>query len=103
MSVVTWSFPTTIVFGNGAIASIADHVKRVRATRALLVCDAGVVKAEIADRVRRALEGAQIPTLVFDRVDPNPVEQNIVDGVAAFRSHGADIVVDDLAELLDHS
>ena len=29
MQVVTWSFPTTIVFGAGAISHIAAHVKRV--------------------------------------------------------------------------
>lgn len=93
MSFVTWSFPTSIVFGPGAIATLGEHVRRIGASRALVVCDAGVVKAQIADRVRRALEGAGVATMLFDRVDPNPVEQNVFDGVAAFRSHGADIVV----------
>ena len=93
MSVATWSFPTTIVFANGCIEALPDHVRRVGAARALVVCDAGVVKAGIAERVRKVLEGAGIHTSVFDRVDPNPVEQNIIDGVMAFRSHGADVVV----------
>ena len=26
---VTWSFPTTIVFGAGALATLPDHVKRI--------------------------------------------------------------------------
>ena len=93
MSTVTWGFPTTIVFGNGSINTLADHVRRVGATRALIVCDAGVVKVGIAERVRKLLEGAGIPAAVFDRVDPNPIEPNVTDGVAAFRSHGADIIV----------
>src|SRR4051812_26198433 len=93
MSLVTWSFPTTIVFGNGAIASLSNHVKRVGANRALIVCDAGVVKAGIAERVKKVLDGAGIANEIFDRVDPNPVEQNVFDGVAAYKSLGADIVV----------
>ena len=93
MSIVTWSFPTTVAFGNGAINTLADHVTRLGAKRALIVCDAGVVKAGIADRVRKVLEGARIPAAIFDRVDPNPVEQNVFDGVAAYRSHGADVIV----------
>jgi 4-hydroxybutyrate dehydrogenase len=93
MSIVTWSFPTTVVFGNGAIATLGDHVKRVGASRALIVCDPGVVKAGIAEKVRKVLEGAGIPASVFDRVDPNPIEPNVVDGVAAFRSHSADIII----------
>lgn len=93
MSTVTWSFPTTVVFGNGAISTLADHVRRVGAKRALVVCDPGVVKAQIAERVRAVLEGSGIPAMVFDRVAPNPVEENVADGVAAFRSHSADIIV----------
>src|ERR1019366_1014222 len=80
---VSWSFPTTIVFGNGAVGSVGEHVKRVGAKRALLVCDAGVVKVGIAERVRALLEAAGIGTAVFDKVDPNPVEENIAAGGAA--------------------
>ncbi|CAN5919180.1 iron-containing alcohol dehydrogenase [soil metagenome] len=93
MSIVTWSFPTTIVFGNGSIATIGDHVRRVGATRALIVCDPGVVKAGIAEKVRATLEGGGIPAMIFDRVDANPIEPNVTEGVAAFRSHRADIIV----------
>src|SRR5579864_5163224 len=92
-TLVTWAFPTTIVFGAGAVQAVADHVKRVGAKRALVVCDAGVVKVGIADRVRTLLKGKDIGTAVFDGVDPNPIEKNIFDGVAAYRAHGADCVV----------
>jgi alcohol dehydrogenase class IV len=88
-----WSFPTTIVFGAGAARTAGDHVKRIGAKRALVVCDGGVVKVGIADRVRSALEGAGVATAVFDQVDPNPVEKNILDGVAAYRTHDAGCVV----------
>jgi 4-hydroxybutyrate dehydrogenase len=90
---VTWSFPTTIVFGVGAVSTVADHVKRAGAKRALVVCDAGVVKVGIAERVRKLLEEGGVAAAVFDRVDPNPVEKNIADGVAAYRAHDAGCVV----------
>ncbi|MBX3262651.1 MAG: iron-containing alcohol dehydrogenase [Labilithrix sp.] len=93
MSTVTWSFPTTVVFGNGAISTLGDHVRRASGKRALVVCDPGVVKAQIAERVRKVLEEAGVPAMIFDRVAPNPVLENVTDGVAAFRSHGADVVV----------
>ncbi len=93
MSIVTWSFPTTIVFGNGSVTALGDHVRRASGKRALIVCDPGVVKAQIADRVQKVLEEAGVPAMVFDGVDPNPVLKNVTDGVEAFRSHRADIVV----------
>ncbi len=92
-SLVSWSFPTAIVFGVGAAAGVGDRVKRLGAKRALLVCDPGVVKVGIAERVRSLLEAAGIGTAVFDKVDPNPVEENIAAGVAAYRAHGAECIV----------
>jgi 4-hydroxybutyrate dehydrogenase len=93
MSLVTWSFPTTVVFGNGSISVLGDHVRRASGKRALVVCDPGVVKAQLAERVRKVLEDAGIPAMIFDTVDPNPVLENVTDGVAAFRAHDADIIV----------
>lgn len=93
MSVVTWSFPTTIVFGTGAIATLGQHVTRLGGKRALVVCDGGVLKAGIIGEVTKHLEAAGIAAAVFDKVDPNPVEENIARGVEAFKAARADIVV----------
>ena len=90
---VTWSFPTTIVFGAGAVQTLADQVKGIGASRALLVCDPGVVRVGIAERIRAILDAGGIAVAVFDGVDPNPVEKNIFEGVAAYRAHKATCVV----------
>ncbi len=90
---VTWAFPTTIVFGSGAVRTVAEHVKRTGAKRALVVCDAGVVKVGIAERVRKLLEEGGVAAAVFDGVDPNPVEKNVFDGVAAYKAHDAGAIV----------
>lgn len=93
MSLSTWSFPTIIVFGNGASAKIPDHVKRIGGKRALIVADPGVVKAGIVSRVKEIVEAAGIPAAVFDKVAANPVEENVTDGVAAYKAHGADCII----------
>jgi alcohol dehydrogenase class IV len=92
MSLVTWSFPTRIVFGAGALATLPDHA-RAHGKRALVVCDAGVAKLGLAERVKVALEKAGIPAAVFDGVDPNPVEKNIAAGVVAYKAAKADLLV----------
>jgi len=90
---VTWSFPTTIVFGADSVSTVADRVRGLGATRALVVCDAGVVRVGIAERVRALLEAGGVAARVFDGVDPNPVEANVLQGVVAYREHGAGCVV----------
>lgn len=90
---VTWAFPTTIVFGNGGVRTVAEHVKRIGAKRALVVCDAGVAKVGIAERVRQLLEEGGVAAAVFDRVDPNPVEKNVFEGVAVYKAHDAGAIV----------
>ncbi len=92
-SIVSWSFPTTVVFGVGAVSTVAAQVKRLGASRALVVCDAGVVRVGIAERVRSLLAAGGIEAAVFDKVDPNPVESNVSEGVAAYRTHGAKCIV----------
>lgn len=92
-SLVSWSFPTTIVFGAGAVAKVGERAKALGARRALVVCDAGVVKVGIAERVRALLEASGVKAVIFDKVDPNPVEENIFAGVAAYRELGAECIV----------
>jgi alcohol dehydrogenase class IV len=93
MALTTWSFPTTVVFGPGALTALPAHAKRLNAKRPLLVCDAGIVKAGLAARVQKVLEAAGLAVAVFDKVDPNPIESNVFAGVAAYQAHKADLIV----------
>lgn len=88
-----WSFPTRIVFGAGEAARSGQEAEGAGMQRALIVTDAGVVKAGLGDRVQKSLEAAGIKTRVFDGVHGNPIEENVEQGCAAFAKHRADGVV----------
>lgn len=87
------SFPTKIVLGQGALARLPAQAQRLKMKHPLVVTDAGVVKAGIAQRIYDVLEKANISYAVFDRVEPNPTEKDAVDGVAAYRHAGCDGVI----------
>jgi alcohol dehydrogenase class IV len=93
MNLVTWSFPTTVVFGVGSLSTLSDHVRRVGGTRALVVGDRGVTKAGILAQVTKNLADGGVASVSFDEVDPNPVEKNIHGGVVAYKEFRADVVV----------
>ncbi|MFO0672616.1 MAG: iron-containing alcohol dehydrogenase [Polyangiaceae bacterium] len=93
MSIVYWSFPTRIAFGSGAVQITGDAVKQIGGSRVLIVADPGVVKVGIAGRVEEVLKKAGLAVAIFDKVAPNPIEENVVGGVAAFKAHEADVIV----------
>ena len=93
MSFSVWSFPTRIVFGNGAVQQAGAEAKRLGVSRALIVTDKGVVKAGLLAPIEAALREAGVTKAVFDDVLPNPVEKNVHDGVRAFKESDADLVV----------
>jgi alcohol dehydrogenase class IV len=87
------SFPTRVVFGAGCIRELPGELERAGAQRPLIVVDRGIVGAGIARRVTEVLENAGVRYQVFERVDPNPVEKNVWEGVEAYKSAGCDSIV----------
>jgi alcohol dehydrogenase len=88
-----WNFPTTVRFGAGRIAELADVARATGIKRPLLVTDP--VLAAMA-MTRKAVEGMAetgLHVTVFDGVKPNPVESNITAGVAAFKAGRHDGVI----------
>jgi 4-hydroxybutyrate dehydrogenase len=90
MSLSTFSFPTTILFGPGAIGKLPDELAQRGMSKPLIVTDRGLAAAPVFARIRSFLP-AGAP--VFTDVDPNPTERNVLEGVQAYRSAGCDSVV----------
>lgn len=90
---VNWSYPTAMRVGAGRIAELADACKAAGMTRPLLVTDPGLSGLPMIARARDICAQAGIPVLVFDRVQPNPIDRNVADGVDAFRAGSHDGVI----------
>jgi 4-hydroxybutyrate dehydrogenase len=88
--VTQMSWPTKIVFGAGALKELPAQVERLKMKHPLVVTDAGVVKAGLAQRLYDVLKGAKISFDVFDKVEPNPTEKDAFDGIAYFKAKKCD-------------
>jgi len=88
-----WSFPTQIRFGPGRIAELARACKSLGMTRPLLVTDPGLAKLPMIAEAVAANEAAGLPTGLFSDVKPNPVGQNVEDGLKVYREGGHDGVI----------
>jgi alcohol dehydrogenase class IV len=88
-----FSFPTRIVFGEGAVRELPNHLARLGVRRPLLVTDPGVASSGLLARVVEVLEGARLPVAVFDSVRPDPTGDDVERGLAGWRDAGADGLV----------
>ena len=88
-----WNFPTTIRFGAGRIAELADACRSLGISRPLLVTDPALAKIPFIRAAVAANTQSGIPTKVFSDIEPNPVGSNIDAGVAAYASGSHDGVI----------
>jgi alcohol dehydrogenase class IV len=88
-----WNYPTSVRFGAGRIAELADAVRAAGMARPLLVTDPTLAAMPMVANAMAALGAAGLPAKLFSDVRPNPVEANIAAGTAAFRAGGHDGVI----------
>ena len=89
----TWSYPTQVLFGPGRIRNLARACRTLGMAKPLLVTDPGLAALPmIADAVA-ANQADGLSTGLFSDVKPNPVGQNVEDGVAAYKAGGHDGVI----------
>jgi alcohol dehydrogenase class IV len=88
-----WSYPTSVRFGVGRIAELAEAVRAVGMARPLFVTDPKLAATAMVKNALGLMDAAGISTKLFADIQPNPVEANVRAGVAAFRAGGHDGVV----------
>ncbi len=88
-----WSYPTAIRFGAGRIAEIGGACMAAGIRRPLLVTDRGLAEMDITHRTLDILEAEGLGRATFSRVDPNPSDMNLTDGLSLYREGGFDGVI----------
>ncbi len=87
------SWPTKIVLGAGALQRLPAQVARLNMKRPLVVTDAGVVKAGLAQRLYGVLKEAGVAFATFEEVKPDPTERDAFAGLEAYRTHKCDGII----------
>lgn len=88
-----WNYPTPVRFGTGRIKELADACRALGMERPLLVTDPGLASLPMITDAVLANDAEGLPTELFTDVRPNPLGQNVLDGVAVFRDGDYDGVI----------
>jgi alcohol dehydrogenase class IV len=86
-----FAFPTTIHFGAGSRALVAEHLKAQGIKRPLIVTDRGIAPLPMLKGFIADLPGLDVG--VFSEIWGNPVRSQVDEGVAAYKAHRADAVI----------
>ncbi len=90
MSLITYL--TTVRFGFGVLAELADDLRDLGVARPLVVSDEALVRSGLVGRVVDALPAGHAAAL-FDRTPGNPTEAAVADALALYREHACDGLV----------
>ena len=88
-----WSYPTTMKFGAGRISELPAACAQAGIKRPLLVTDKGLADLPVTRATRDIMDAAGLGRAMFSEVDPNPNENNLSAGVAAYNEGGHDGVI----------
>ena len=89
----TWSFPTRILFGEGAASRLAEESVALGGHKILLVSDRGIDAAGLLEPLKDSMTRAKLPFEVVLDVSSNPIEDEVLAGAEACSEFGADLVL----------
>lgn len=85
--------PTRTLFGVGKLSEL--HMQTMPGKKAMVVISNGKSMKETGtlDRVLKELEDADVETVVFDKVQANPLRSTVMKGAACAKENGCDFIV----------
>ncbi|MBN9094531.1 L-threonine dehydrogenase [Pandoraea pnomenusa] len=89
----TFFIPAVNMMGVGSLDEAIAALRQYQFRRALIVTDAGLARAGVADKVAGLLAREDIQSVVFDGAKPNPTVSNVEAGLATLREHQCDFVI----------
>lgn len=90
----TFYSPTEIVFGRGAQAQVADHVRKYGGTRVLVVYGSErVVKNGLLDSILTPMQAAGLTCFRLGGVVPNPHLGKVYEGIELGKREGIDFLL----------
>src|SRR5207245_4191867 len=95
MNLATFSFPTTTLFGAGALAELSKRLVALRIQKPLVVTDPGLLSTEAFQRLNQALGSKKQGKMwfLYFGVHANPIEQDVQEAAQAFLAHDCDGII----------
>jgi alcohol dehydrogenase class IV len=88
-----WNYPTSIRFGAGRIAELADACRAAGIARPLVVTDRGLATSAMVTDAAAAVRAAGLDLALFSDFGGDPTGEDVASGGVALRAHRGDGVI----------
>jgi len=89
----SYSFPTRIEYGPGAMKDFTGIVKEEGLKKGLIVTDKGIEKVGTAQQLKDYFAEVGIDSVIFSDVKSNPTEENVLAGTQVYKETNCDFIV----------
>ena len=89
----TFFIPAVNMMGAGSLDEAMVAIANYGFRKALIVTDAGLARAGVAEKVAALLAAADIQSVVFDGAQPNPTVGNVEKGLTQLRESACDFII----------
>lgn len=88
-----WNYPTRMRVGAGRINELADICQELGIKAPLIITDPGLAGSSLMGKLVHLCQNAELNVGVFSQIKANPTEQNVLDGIGAYRIGSHDGVI----------
>lgn len=88
-----FSIPTVIIFGCDSIRELGRRIKELGGAKAIIVTDKGIANSGILERIKGILSEDNIEFVIFDEVEPNPLDTTVEKGTDIAIRDSCDVVI----------
>ncbi len=87
------SLPNSLIFGVGAVETVAEKTKEFGKSKILIITDKGVVGAGLLEKVLTPLEQAGLKAHIFDQIEPNPRDHTVLKAFEFGKKKGCELII----------
>jgi alcohol dehydrogenase class IV len=87
------SLPGNLIFGVGAVETVAEKAKEFGKNKALVVTDKGVAGAGLLEKVLTPLEQAGVQAHIFDQIEPNPRDHTVLKALEFAKKKKSELII----------
>lgn len=87
--------PTTNYFGRGSVKVVGEKAKLLGGTKVLVVTDGFLsqLSGGPVEHVLELLKAEGIESVIYDKVEPNPKDTNVYDGLKIYQEEKCDMII----------